>query len=160
MNPCGADGLRGRHDLLGRGVGPAEGDVLGDGAGEEEPLLRHDAELAAQRVLRDVAQVVPVDRDPPFGRVVEAGDQLRDRRLAGAGVADERDRRAGRHVELDPVQHLRERRAVAEADVLEVDVPVDPRQLERVRRRSTTCGSSSSTSMILSSAAIAERNVL
>ena len=35
----------------------------------------------------------------PAGRVVEAGEQLGDRRLAGAGVADERDRRPGRHVE-------------------------------------------------------------
>ena len=40
----------------------------------------------------------------------------------------------GRHVELEPVQHLRELGAVAEADVLEVDAPLDPRQLERAGR--------------------------
>ena len=44
----------------------------------------------------DVAQVDAVDRDAPLGRVVEAREQLRDRRLAGAGVADERDGRARR----------------------------------------------------------------
>ena len=101
----------------GAASGPAERDVLGDRAAEEEALLRHDPELAAQRVLRHVAQVVAVDRDPALGRVVEARDQLRDRRLAGAGVADERDGRAGRDVEIEPVQHLRELRPVAEADV-------------------------------------------
>ena len=77
-----------------------------DGAGEEEALLRHDPELAAQRLLADVAQVDAVDRDRPARRVVEAREQLRDRRLAGAGMADERDRRARRHVEVDPVEHL------------------------------------------------------
>ena len=37
-------------------------------------------------------------------------------------------------VEVEPVQHLRELRPVAEADVVEADVPFDPRQLDRVRR--------------------------
>ena len=39
---------------------------------------------------------VPSIRDRALGRVVEAREQLRDRRLAGARVADERDGRAGR----------------------------------------------------------------
>ena len=47
----GADRARGGDDLLARRVGPAEGDVVGDRAGEEEALLRHDPELAAQRLL-------------------------------------------------------------------------------------------------------------
>ena len=38
-------------------------------------------------------------------RVVEAGDQLRDRRLAAAGLADQRQAAAGRHVQVDAVQH-------------------------------------------------------
>ena len=95
--------------------------------GEEEALLRDDAELAAQRGLGDVAQVDAVDRDPAVARVVEAGEQLRDRRLAGAGVSDERDGRPGGDVEVDPVQHL-VAVAVAEAHVLEADVPVDVRR--------------------------------
>ena len=107
-----------------RRVGTAEGDVLAHRAGEEEALLRDDPELPAQRLLRDVAQVDAVDRDASLARVVEAGEQLRDRRLAGARVADERDRRAGRDVEVDPVQRPRAR-AVAEADVLEAHVAVD-----------------------------------
>ena len=49
-------------------------------------------------------------------------------------MPDERDGRAGGDVELEPVQHLRELRPVAEADVLELDAPLDPRQFERARR--------------------------
>jgi hypothetical protein len=49
------DRLGGADDVLAGGVGPAEGDVLGDGAREQEPLLRDDPELAAQRGLGDVA---------------------------------------------------------------------------------------------------------
>ena len=77
-------------------------------AREEEALLRHDPELPAQRRHGDVAQVVPVDRDAPAGRVVEAGEQLDDRRLARAGVA-RRARPSGpaSDRERDAVQHLR-----------------------------------------------------
>ena len=117
-------------DVLGRGVGPAEGDVVAHRACEQEPLLRHDPELAAERGLRHFAQIVAVDRDPPVARVVEACEQLGDRRLAGAGVSDKRDRRPSRDCEVEPVQNLRPV-AVAEAHGLEGDVAFDLRQLER-----------------------------
>src|SRR5207247_3542584 len=115
-----ADGCGGRDDVLGRCLRPAEGDVLLHGAGEEEALLRDDPELPAQRLLRDVAQVVPVDRDPPIARVIEAREQLRDRRFAGTGVADERNSRPRRHVEIEPVKYLRAL-AVAAGNLVEAD---------------------------------------
>ena len=113
-------------------VGLAEGDVLAHAAGEEEALLRDDPELAAERGLGDVAEVEPVDRDPAVRRVVEAREQLRDRRLARAGVADERDGRARGDVEVDPVQHL-VAAAVREPDALEADVSGDLGQVSRAR---------------------------
>ena len=64
----------------------------------------------AQRLLRHVAKVDAVDRDAALDRVVEAGEELRDRRLARARVADEGDRRPGGDVEVDSVQHLGARR--------------------------------------------------
>ena len=130
MKSCAPTVCAARTISSGRRVGLAEGDVLGDGAGEEEALLRNDAELAAQRRLRDVVQVEAVDRDAAVRRLVEAREQLRDRRLARARVADERDRRAGGHVEVDPVQHL-VAAAVGEAHVVEAHVPGDLRQLAR-----------------------------
>ena len=47
----GADRPRGRLDLVAAGVRAPEGDVLRDGAAEEEALLRDDPELA-KRALR------------------------------------------------------------------------------------------------------------
>ena len=125
----GSDGVRGRFDLGAGGAGPAEGDVVGDRACEEEALLRNDPELAAERLLGDAAQVGAVDRDPPVARVVEAREQLGDRGLSRAGVPDERDRRARRDVEVEVVQDVREV-AVAEADVVEADVAFDAGELD------------------------------
>src|ERR671934_8642 len=74
-----ADRLGGGDHVVAARVGPAEGDVLVHRAGEEEALLRHDAELPAERRLGHVAQVGAVDRDPALARVVEAREELRDR---------------------------------------------------------------------------------
>src|SRR5581483_6132652 len=57
----GADCTRGRGNLLARCVGPAEGEIVRDGAGEEEALLRDDAELPAKRFLADAAEIDAVD---------------------------------------------------------------------------------------------------
>src|SRR5205085_3439187 len=51
-----ADGPRRRLDLPAGRLRPAERDVVGDAAGEQEPLLRDDAELPAQRLLPHGAQ--------------------------------------------------------------------------------------------------------
>ena len=123
--------------------GLPEGDVLADGAGEQERLLRDDPHLRAQRAAGDVAQVVPVDQDAPGGRVVEARDELCHRRLARAGRADERDglhraaiagrRRRARSTRARASSPRRPRRAVGEGDVLEADLAADRAQLDRVR---------------------------
>ena len=108
-----------------------EGDVVGDGAGEQERLLRHDAELAAQRRERDVAHVVAVDADRTRGDVVEAGDELGDGRLPGAGRADERHGLTGGDLDRDVVQH-RNLGLVGEADVVERDGARDEGKIEGV----------------------------
>ena len=101
---------------------PAEGDVVADRAGEQEALLRHDRRAGGAG-----SSWVTSRRSWPsiviraLLRVVEAREQLDDRRLAGAGVADERHGLPGRHVEVEAVQHLGPV-AVAEADALEADV--------------------------------------
>jgi hypothetical protein len=52
---------------------------------------------------RDVAQVVAVDQDATAGGVVEARQQLHDRRLAGPGVPDQCHRLAGLDLKRDAV---------------------------------------------------------
>src|ERR1044072_8835251 len=81
-----------RLDLLLARLGPAEGDVLAHAAREEEALLGDDDELAAQVALARPAPGMP--RAPPAAAlgVVEARDQLGERRLARAGGADQRER--------------------------------------------------------------------
>ena len=56
--------------------------------------------------MRYFAHVDAVDQHASGGRVVEARNQADERRLAGAGEADERDHLAGLRREVDVVQHL------------------------------------------------------
>ena len=52
-------------------------------------ILRHHADLRAQAVLRDAGDVLAVDQDAAALQVVEAQQQVDERRLAGARAADE-----------------------------------------------------------------------
>ena len=117
------------HLLVG-GVGLREADVVGDRAAEEERILEDDAELAPVADELDVAQVGAVDADRALVRVVEAGDQLRRRRLAAARLADQGDAAAGRHRDLDRVQHRL--LAVGERDPVELEPAVDSAERPRV----------------------------
>ena len=132
MNSCAPTACAAAATSAGLASGEPKAMLSRTVPGEQEPFLRHDAELPAERLLGHVAKVDAVDRDPPLERVVEAGEELRDRRLARARVPDEGDRRSGGDVEVDSVQHLGAR-AVAEADVLQADVAVDPVELVCVR---------------------------
>ena len=98
-------GARRPLDLLVGRVEDAEGDVLAHGRREEERILGDDADLAAQRAARDVAHVDAVDEHAALGRVVEARHERGERRLARAGVADQRDRPSRRELEVDLVEH-------------------------------------------------------
>ena len=113
------------HLLLGR-FGPGERDVVADRAGEQERLLGNDAELAAEGVDLHRLEGDAVDVDVPRSRVVEAGDELGDRRLSRSGRTDERDRLSRGDVEVHVTQH-RVGRVVPELDVFEDDVPLDRR---------------------------------
>ena len=126
--------LRGGFDLFLRGVQLAVADVVAHVAAEERRLLRHDADLLAQAAHLDVADVAAVDRDAAFGRVVEARDQVDQRRLAGAARPDQRDHLAGPGGQIDLAQH-RARLGVIlviERHVVEADQAFDGRQRLRV----------------------------
>src|SRR5919201_6986858 len=122
-----ADRLGRADNLALRCLRSAEGDVVAQGAREEETLLRDDPKLPAEALLRDAAEVMAVNRDAAGAGVVEAGEELGDRGLAGAGVTDERDGCSGCDVEIDPMEHLLPG-SVAEPHALEGNVPFDRRQ--------------------------------
>src|SRR5690606_9193541 len=96
---------RGPHlGLRGRGAGVEE--VGADRVVEHVRVLRHVADDVLQRLEGDVADVVPPDAHRTGLDVVEAGDQVGDRRLAGTRGPHERDHLAGLGGEGDVVQDL------------------------------------------------------
>jgi hypothetical protein len=113
-------GLRRRDDLVHRRVELAVANVVGDRAREQQRLLEDHADLVAQRLELEVADVVPVDRDPAALGVVEADEHADEGRLAGARRADDRHALAGPDGERDVVQRV-VAALVGEVHVLERD---------------------------------------
>ena len=81
-------------------------------AGGEDPGQREDLRVAGARVLREVADAAAVG-DRPGGRHRLAGEDLGQRRLAGAVAADQPDLVAGR----DPEGHVVHEQACAGSDL-------------------------------------------
>ena len=85
-------------DLCQRGIWLAIADIVGNAAGKEEGILRHQPKLAAQRCLLDGTQVTAVNQHLSTTHVIETGDQVGDGCLTGAGGADQRYRLPGLNV--------------------------------------------------------------
>src|SRR5215472_8804448 len=67
----------------------------------EDRILRHDTDRAPQTILRDVADVLPIDLDRTGVDIVKTEEKPSDRRFPSPARSDDRDRRAGRHPEID-----------------------------------------------------------
>ena len=91
------------HGLVGD-AGVPEADVLRDGAAEEVHVLQHEAEERAQLVQVHLAHVDAVHQDPPARHVVEAQEQVDQRRLPRAGGADDPDALPRPDLERDVLQ--------------------------------------------------------
>ena len=94
----------GRDDLVARRAGPPVADVVRDGPAEKDRVLQHQANLTAERIQGQATDVGAVDAHLAGIGIVETGNQLGDRALAGAARADQRDHLAGTHVEAHVVQ--------------------------------------------------------
>jgi hypothetical protein len=137
-------GPRGGQHLGLRGVGAAVGDVGPDGVGEQERLLEHHAQLAAQVDQPQRRQRHPAEAQLALLRVVEARQEQPDRGLARTRRPDQRERLPRRHGEADPVEHRLAAR-VAERDAVELHAQRTLRQGGGVLR-STTSGCESTRS--------------
>ena len=84
--------------------------------------------------LDSVDDVVAVEADRAAGRLVEPGDHPAGRRLAAAGLADQTERAAGRHLERDPVDGL-DVADRAPDDAAGLDREVHPQVLDLEDRR-------------------------
>ncbi len=116
----GLRGARGCPYLLLARLRVPVGEVGADGVGEEEAVLRHQADRGAQRGVREVPDVLAADPHGAAVGVVEPRQQQRHRRLAAAGGAHHGQRLARLDAQRQVVQHRRAL-AVAEADGVELD---------------------------------------
>ena len=124
----GAGKPRGSDDLL-HGCGRVrKGDVIADAAVEQEVLLQHDADLAAQPRRVDRGKVHSVDEDAAALGHVEALNEACQRALAGAGRADDADDLSRGNVQIDSLEDFRSIDAVAERHPLERHGAADRRQ--------------------------------
>ena len=106
--------------LLGRAL-LAVGDVVKDRAAEQPRFLQYHGVRRAQTVAGDIADIVSVDGDRARLRIVEAHEQIDDRRFAGTRRTDDRDHLAG----CDIQRQIADDDAVlgvAEADMVKLDL--------------------------------------
>ena len=110
------------HHLFGR-VGAAVENVVPHGAVQQRGILRDHADIGAQRILRDFGDVLPVDQDAPALDVVEAQEQVDQRRLARAGAPHQADFLAGPDCQRQVLDHAL-LLPVVEADMVQNDLAV------------------------------------
>ena len=84
------------------GIGPAIDDVVAHRPVQQRGVLGDHADIGAQGFLRHIVDVDTVDGDPAGFDVIEPQQQVDERRLAGAGPADQADllARPDRQVEI------------------------------------------------------------
>lgn len=120
----GFGGAGGGFDFFGGGVGFAIGDVLADGAVEEEDILADKADCAAQGGVAEIGEGEAVEGDLPGNGIVEPEEEADNGGFSGAGGADDGMGFAGGNVHRNAFEDGGAR-DVAEGDVLEFDFALD-----------------------------------
>ena len=96
---------RGLANLLHGGVGATIGDVLGNGAVEQQRLLRHVGDGAAKALLRAFGDVLPVDEDAAVLDVGQAQQQLRERGFPCSAQADQTHSLTCGNMQVEILEH-------------------------------------------------------
>src|SRR3954469_18303775 len=113
---------RRRGDLCVGGAGPPVADVGCDRAVQERGVLRHHADRRAQAFLRRTGDVLVVDQDPSGLELVEAQQEVDERRLPRAGSTDQADALPGFDLQMKMAyDRCGVLAAVAEGDVVQHD---------------------------------------
>ena len=120
-------------NLIHAGAGLAIRDILGNAAMEQQRFLRHIGDLATQRLLRALGDVLPIKKNAPLLNVGQAQQKLRERGFTRAGKTYKADALACWYMQLEIVEHLRFRIAVAirKANALEIDRTLTHLQIGR-----------------------------
>ncbi len=93
--------LRRLNDLLVCGIKPSVADILHDRSRKQVGVLKNHGDVAAQLVPLNMADINAVDSDGPALDIVEAVDEVRDRRLSGSCGTHEGDLLSRPRVEAD-----------------------------------------------------------
>ena len=93
--------LRRLNDLLVGGIKPSVADIFHDRSRKQVGILKHHGDVAAQLVPLNMADINAVDGDGPALDIVEAVDEVRDRRLSGSRGTHEGDLLPRPRVEAD-----------------------------------------------------------
>lgn len=93
--------LRCLNDLLVCGIKPSVADILHDRSRKQVGVLKHHGDVTAQVVPLNMADINAVDGDGPALDIVEAVDEVRDRRLSGSRGTHEGDLLPRPRVEAD-----------------------------------------------------------
>src|SRR5260370_11285062 len=118
-------GPRSALDLLVGRIGAREAKVLADARVKQVRLLRDEPDGGGERLEGDVADVGSVDQDAAPLWLVQPCDEIRERRLARAGLADDRRARPGRDRRADVLERPWRAVVVAKPDLVEADLAVD-----------------------------------
>ena len=114
-------------------VGPGEAHVVPDRRGEQMRVLAGDGDHAPDVVLAVLASIASGHHHASALRIEEAQQEVRDRRLAGAARAEERDALA----RLEPQGHILDARGPPTGD----SAPGPPRARPRTATRAVRLGS-------------------
>lgn len=93
--------LRRLNDLLVCGIKPSVADILHDRSRKQVGVLKNHGDVAAQLVPLNMADINAVDGDGPALDIVEAVDEVRDRRLSGSCGTHKGDLLSRPRVEAD-----------------------------------------------------------
>ena len=97
----------------------SETNVLAGGQLVAHEVLKDHSHLPAQLDRIEIAKVNSIEQDAPLGRVVQAQQQLDQRRLTRAVAPDQRDRFVRPELQRDVAEHRLGLLGVGEGDPLE-----------------------------------------
>ena len=125
-------GTRCGDDVVARGVRPAIGNVLRNGAEEQEGLLQHQPDVTPVVGHGEAADVGAIDLDRAVGHVVETADQVDQRALARTAVTDQPDHLARLDHQVEVADDGAA--AIAKTDPAHLDPALQGRRLAWRRR--------------------------
>ena len=104
---------------------------------EPEEVLKRAGEPRTPRIRRHARELDAVDQDAPAGRLIQAAQELHQRRLAGAVLPHDGDHRARLEMQVHVVEHEALGAGIGEGHVLEADAFLRVARA-RARRRPAT----------------------